>query len=199
MNKWLPPSDVRVCWMALWLGAFRCLAQWKATTSSGINQARFRPKKGHNTCLLSMGLLFKGSSFSKAQGAPHGQRKEGLVSDKRPTCTTRSAPQGGEGFPTGEAELGHQHWVLTSFPRDLPSFFCSLPEVPLTAISRDRLFGTLHFSQDRGSVRQTNFSIPESRNHRTWQKQHRTARKHLKNNLYWIQCIPGVLFWPKCS
>lgn len=33
-----------------------------------------------------------------------------------------------------------------------------------------------------------NFSVSESRNHRTWLKQHRIARKHFLNNLYLIQC-----------
>lgn len=146
----------------------RHLAQWKATTSSEINQVRFRSKKGLNICLLPGWLLFKGEEqqlISKGTRSswvesPHWQRKEGLVSDrgpKRPMCTTRSAPQGGEMFPTTESEhqqLGHQRWVLARLPRDLPTSSYSLPEGPQTAISRDRLFGTIHFLQYHGLVRQ---------------------------------------------
>lgn len=142
----------------------RSLAQWKATTSSETNQAKFRPKKGLHTCLLPVWLLFKGEAQqlvskgtgSSWAGSPQWQRKEGLVSDrgpKRPTGSTRSALQGGEVFPTSEAghqELGHQLWVLARL-----SFSYSLPEVPLTATSRDRLFGILHFLQDHGLIRQT--------------------------------------------
>lgn len=51
----------------------RSLAQWKGTTSSETNQAKFRPKKGLHICLLPVWLLFKGEAqqlFPKAQGAP---------------------------------------------------------------------------------------------------------------------------------